>query len=688
MSPPALRLVQTPPDLPDTHTEAVPAGGRAPRDAALPRGPTIEALPDREGAASPGQRNAASPRGLGQILLDRGALGPGDLLRAVAIQQREQTSLEEILRHHDLVREADLAAGLAELYGTAVLGPAEPLPDTRLIDALGAEACLRLGVLPWRHIGGAVLVACTRPDGFAALRPEIEARLGPVVMAVISPTELQSRLLALRAHDIDRTAQTRIAQELSCRSWQSGRFRLQAMAVAVAAIALAVTYPQVLLIGLLVWVLLTQATATALKAAAFVAHLLHQRREARAEAAGRRATAATGSAPLHRAPRLPVVTMLVPLFREADIAPRLIQRLSVLSYPRELLDVLLVVEERDHITRAALRRTNLPRWMRVITVPHGPLCTKPRALNYAMNFARGSIVGVWDAEDAPAPDQIHRVARRFGERGPDLACVQGVLDYYNPRTNWLSRCFTIEYAAWFRIVLPGMERLGLAVPLGGTTLFFRREALERLGGWDAYNVTEDADLGIRLARMGYRTELLPTVTQEEANCRVLPWIRQRSRWLKGYAMTWAVHMRNPVRLWRELGAWRFFGVQVLFLGTLSQFALAPLLWSFWLYFLGFGHPLAEALPLWCFVAMAVLFLVSEVVNLSVMLVAVSGRRHRFLRIWVPLMHAYFPLAALATYKGLWELATRPFYWDKTAHGLFDEKPRSRTGPRPVGALAA
>jgi glycosyltransferase XagB len=383
-----------------------------------------------------------------------------------------------------------------------------------------------------------------------------------------------------------------------------------------------------------------------------------------------------------------VVTMLVPLFREGDIAPRLVQRLCALSYPRELLDILLVVEEADLLTRRALDRATLPRWMRVITVPDGPLRTKPRALNYAMNFARGSIIGVWDAEDAPEPDQIHRVVRRFAERGPDLACVQGVLDYYNPRTNWLSRCFTIEYAAWFRIVLPGIERLGLAVPLGGTTLFFRREAIDRLGGWDAYNVTEDADLGIRLARMGYRTELLATVTQEEANCRVLPWIRQRSRWLKGYAMTWAVHMRDPIRLWRDLGAWRFLGVQVLFLGTLSQFALAPLLWSFWLFFLGFGHPLAEAMPLWAFGAMAMLFLVSEVVNLSVMFVAVSGHRHRFLRVWVPFMHAYFPLAALATYKGLWELATRPFYWDKTAHGLFDHAPRSRSGTRPVSALVA
>ena len=156
-----------------------------------------------------------------------------------------------------------------------------------------------------------------------------------------------------------------------------------------------------------------------------------------------------------------------------------------------------------------------------------------------------------------------------------LPACKGCLISITPRVNWLSRCFTIEYATWFRVILPGLARMGLPIPLGGTTLFFRRTILDRLGGWDAHNVTEDADLGIRLARHGYRTELIPTTTYEEANCRPWPWVRQRSRWLKGYAVTWAVHMRNPARLWRDLGPWRFFGVQVLFVGTLSQFITAP-----------------------------------------------------------------------------------------------------------------
>ena len=319
------------------------------------------------------------------------------------------------------------------------------------------------------------------------------------------------------------------------------------------------------------------------------------------------------------------------------------------------------------------------------TVPPGPLKTKPRALNYALNFCRGDIVGVWDAEDRPASDQLHKIARGFAAAAPDVACLQGQLDYFNPRSNWLARCFTIEYASWFRANLPGIARLGLVVPLGGTTLFFRRDVLEKLGGWDAWNVTEDADLGVRLVRHGWRTELIDTTTDEEANCRALPWIKQRSRWLKGYAMTWAVHMRNPLRLWRDLGARRFVGFQVQFLGTMSQYLLAPVLWSFWLLTLGLPHPLREPLSqLWsgyAIPAVFAIFLASETIGMAVNLWAVRGRKHRHLISWVPLMHLYFPLGCLAGWKAIYEVVTNPFYWDKTAHGVFEENEpeRAETG---------
>ena len=210
--------------------------------------------------------------------------------------------------------------------------------------------------------------------------------------------------------------------------------------------------------------------------------------------------------------------------------------------------------------------------------------------------------------------------------------------------------------------------MGFVIPLGGTTLFLRREALESIGGWDAHNVTEDADLGLRLARRGFKTELLDTVTEEEANCHIWPWIRQRSRWLKGYMITWAVHMRRPLRLLRELGLWRFLGVQFLFLGTLTQFLLAPLLWTFWAIPLGLSHPFVALMTPTQIYALTAVFLGAEAVSIGVSLYATAGPRHRWLWKWAPTMHLYFPFATLACLKGLWELGVRPFYWDKTEHG--------------------
>jgi cellulose synthase/poly-beta-1,6-N-acetylglucosamine synthase-like glycosyltransferase len=369
--------------------------------------------------------------------------------------------------------------------------------------------------------------------------------------------------------------------------------------------------------------------------------------------------------------------VLVPLFNEHDIAPRLVARLSRLEYPQDKLEVLLILEHSDSVTANALAQSELPDWMRIITVPPGSPQTKPRALNYALDFANGEIIGIYDAEDAPAPDQLRTVADTFAKAPPNVACLQGVLDFYNAHNTWLTRCFAIDYATWFRLVLPGLVRLGFAIPLGGTTVFFRRRILEKIGRWDAHNVTEDADLGLRLARRGYRTEFISSVTFEEATATVPAWIRQRSRWIKGYAVTWAVHMRAPKRLLNELGLRKFLGFQILFLGTLSQFVLAPYLWSFWLVLVGLPHPLGQIAPWGVVVAFAVAFLLCEIATIIALALSVATPRHRDLIWWVPLMHLYFPLSAFACWKAIAELTTRPFYWDKTAHGGPTSRPKRR-----------
>ena len=592
---------------------------------------------------------------LGGMLVSRGLLSAGDLERARAMLAGRDLRLEDVLLAHRMVSEAALAETLAQLHRAEFRPEGSLSPDVRLIDALGAVYCLRQKLLPSHRAGAETVVVTARPEAFEDLRRVLEERLGPVRMAVAAPSVVERALLMLRQRTLARAAETRVTERESCRGRLGVTLGRVLVAATAACIALALAAPGLAFALLSGWAVLTLVATTGLKAAATIVAL----RERHAAAPAASVTPLT---------RSPVVSILVPLFREREIAGRLVERLSRLDYPAELLDILLVVEESDTITQATIARTRLPAFMRQVVVPRGGVQTKPRALNYALDFCRGAIVGVYDAEDRPDRQQIRDVVDAFAVRGPEVACLQGVLDYYNARQNWLSRCFTIEYATWFRVVLPGLARMGLVVPLGGTTLFFRREALESLGGWDAHNVTEDADLGLRLVRHGYRTELIATVTQEEANCHALPWIKQRSRWLKGYAMTYAVHMRDPARLWRELGSRRFLGVQATFLGTLSQFALAPVLWSFWLLAAGLPHPFSDA-PAGLLWGIGALFLLTEILNVVAGAIGVAQPSHRWLIPWVPTLHVYYPLGALAAWKGLVELVVRPYFWDKTQHGL-------------------
>ncbi|NCO87816.1 MAG: glycosyltransferase [Rhodobacterales bacterium] len=549
-----------------------------------------------------------------------------------------------------------LTAAQARARGLDLIDPIALPPDRQLIDRLGAHDCLRLGLLPWRRQGGATVILTARSGLVARHMTRLVATFGPVRMAWADEARSQSAVLAAVGPALAARAETRVAAADSCRDWDQRRILGWAAALAAAVLSLALTAPAVLLLVLLTGTAGVLALNTIMKGAAAVLAL-------------RARPAPPAPVPI-AADRLPIVSLLVPLYHEREIAAHLLTRLARLDYPRDRLDICLILEDDDTTTRATIAATALPDWYQVILVPRGTLRTKPRALNHALDFARGTILGIYDAEDAPAPDQLQKVVAHFATTAPDVACLQGALDYYNSTSNWLARCFTLEYASWFRVVLPSLLRMGFAIPLGGTTLFLRRDAIVEVGGWDAHNVTEDADLGIRLARHGYRTELIDTVTEEEANARVWPWIKQRSRWLKGYGVTWAVHMRNPARLWRDLGAWRFFGVQMLFLGTLSQFVLAPLLWSFWLIAVGLPHPLTALVPHGWILGLGAMFALSEVVGIAAAMIGARCAGKPRLALWAPTLQLYFPLATIAAYKGLSEIITRPFFWDKTLHGVF------------------
>ena len=524
--------------------------------------------------------------------------------------------------------------------------------DPFFANLLTPETAIALSTVPHSLIGGRMIMATARPD----LAAEI-ARAVPdhsVAVARCSTAEITEAIGQLYGDDLARAAETRAPLEASARVWTGRQLSLR---LAIPLI--------LLLLGALLAPLATYQACLVLAFAVFALNMGLKLAAAAATLRGRQTEHSHGprAIPLFREP---VITLLVPLFNEDDIAGVLLKRIEALSYPKSRLDVIFILEASDAKTAQAIAACSLPPWARALVVPRGQPQTKPRALNYALPFARGTIIGIYDAEDHPEPDQLDRVAARFALAPPEVACLQGQLDYYNADHNWISRCFTIEYASWFRVLLPGVARLGLVVPLGGTTLFIKRDALIRVGAWDAHNVTEDAELGIRLQRHGYRTELLDTTTFEEANSALWPWIKQRSRWLKGYAITWATVMRRPGPLWRDLGARRFFGLQAQFAGTVLGFVTAPLLWTLPLLPLTGASIATPTLMLACLV----LFTTALLATLWINWIGCRAPHLRRLRGFVLMMVIYYPLASASAVIALVELALKPFYWAKTAHGHY------------------
>ena len=278
---------------------------------------------------------------------------------------------------------------------------------------------------------------------------------------------------------------------------------------------------------------------------------------------------------------LPPYTVLVPLHREGAMLPHLLARLDALDYPRDRLEVLLLIEATDGETIKALSGlgpAGIPSHMYPVIVPKGHPQTKPRALNVGLNAAKGRYVVIYDAEDHPDADQLRKAAAAFAVLPDEVVCLQAKLNFYNARQTWLTRLFATDYILWYALVLPGLSRSSAFIPLGGTSNHFRITPLRRMGGWDPWNVTEDADLGIRIGRSGLRVRMLDSTTWEEAVPRVRPWIRQRSRWIKGYMQTYLVHMRHPIRSLRDLGFAGMMDLQLLLGGTAFALLVNPIMW--------------------------------------------------------------------------------------------------------------
>lgn len=371
---------------------------------------------------------------------------------------------------------------------------------------------------------------------------------------------------------------------------------------------------------------------------------------------------------------LPVYTVLLPVYDEPSIVQNLINGVGKLNYPADKLEVLLLVEDDDLATQDALMDLTLES-VRVVLVPHSLPKTKPKACNFGMALPdlRGEYMTIYDAEDVPDPLQLRRAVVAYRRLPADIGCLQARLGYFNERQNLLTRWFSLEYDQWFGVVLPAVEAARCVVPLGGTSNHLPTRVWREVGGWDEFNVTEDADLGVRLARHGYRTQILDSVTLEEANSDVVNWIRQRSRWYKGYLQTMIVHLRHPIQLKREVGlkaVLRFVNMT----GAIPLTnAFNLLFWFTMLVWMAGRPPLIDMVfpPLTYYICLA-LFLIGAPLSIYVgLIVAWSlGKPHLW---WAALLTPlYWILQSVAAVKAIYQLMFRPFFWEKTVHGLATE----------------
>ena len=376
---------------------------------------------------------------------------------------------------------------------------------------------------------------------------------------------------------------------------------------------------------------------------------------------------------------LPRFTILVPAYKEPEVLPHLVENLAAFDYPIDKLQILLLLESNDPETRAAAEALDLQAPFEVIVVPPGGPQTKPKALNYALFAATGDVVTIYDAEDRPDPLQLRKVAATLAQCGPEVACVQAELAYFNADENIITRWFATEYRMWFTQFLPSLSRVDAPIPLGGTSNHFRRDLLVQLGAWDPYNVTEDADLGIRLRRQGYRVAVLDSTTYEEANTDFINWIKQRSRWYKGYAQTWLVHMRHPRQLFSDLGLGGFVRFNLFVGGTPLLAAVNPISWILLvLWFTLRPQFIVDIMPAPVYYSGLFGWIVGNFIfyYLNLQVAYESGVRRIFKA--AVALPVYWVMMALAATKAFIQLLFNPSYWEKTQHGLS----RQDSSPQP------
>jgi cellulose synthase/poly-beta-1,6-N-acetylglucosamine synthase-like glycosyltransferase len=367
----------------------------------------------------------------------------------------------------------------------------------------------------------------------------------------------------------------------------------------------------------------------------------------------------------------PVYTVLVPLFKEPEpVLKNIINAIKNLDYPKNKLDVIFLFEENDYQTIDIAKSLRPTSSWRFFYVPNGTPTTKPKACNFGLHFARGKYLVIYDAEDIPEPDQLKKALVAFQNSSDKYGCFQAYLNYYNRNENFLTRMFTLEYSYWFDYMLSGLYRFKLPIPLGGTSNHFRTDVLKKISGWDPFNVTEDADLGVRMAAENKRVGVINSTTYEEANKSFGNWIRQRSRWIKGYMQTALVYNRHPVKLIKTLGFWKWVSFQMLVTGTPFTFLINPIMWlTFLFWVIAHNFIIFPSIPGPVIIIGTISLIAGNLIMILLNLAAAFSRKYYNLVPYALLNPVYWIFHSIAAYKALFQLLFKPFYWEKTKHGI-------------------
>ncbi len=599
---------------------------------------------------------------IGDLLVQNGLISDARLEEAITIQKQWGTRLGDIIISKGWVRPYLFYKVLADHFGKPFVNLIDEQPDKALVRQEYYHTYSENLFIPWRKEGGLTKVAVADLDGkvMQAIEKVVD---GPVDFVVTSKFDivwtLQNYGDAFFSEKSVHELRNDQPQYSASQVFSMGQlvFVFILMTVTMAGLAM---WPIATLIAINVFISVFMILNFGLRV--LFTWIGGDRKfdnlvtDAEVEAA--------------RDVDLPTYTILVPMYKESESLPHLAEALRNLDYPMSKLDIKIILEEDDDETIETAKSLGLEGIFEIIRVPDSLPKTKPKACNYALNFARGELITIYDGEDAPEADQLKKVVLAFRKAPSNTAVIQARLNYFNATENWLTRMFTMEYSLWFDFYLPALDALKIPIPLGGTSNHFKMDVLRELQGWDPYNVTEDADLGVRLTQKEYRVGVVNSTTYEEANKDLHNWIRQRSRWLKGYMQTYLVHMRRPLRFYKTLGHVGFWGFQFFIGGTIISVLVMPFLVLLFVIWLVTQTAMFDAIyPAALLYINLVNLLLGNAFLVHLFLLSGFKRHYYTLMPWAVTVPIYWMLMSWSAFKGLWQLIFNPFYWEKTHHGL-------------------